>query len=502
MTSSTNRVIVIGAGIGGLATAVLLATRGAEVTVVERAALPGGKMRLVEVAGRPMDAGPTVFTMRWVFDELFAEAGTSLEDHLRLRPLGILARHAWGPDQRLDLFADRNRSADAIGAFAGPAEGRRYLEFCRAAADMYETLERPFIRGSRPTPASLVTRVGLSRLGRLSRIRPFDTLWKALGEHFRDPRLRQLFGRYATYCGSSPFLAPATLMLIAHVEQEGVWTVDGGMHQTAEALARLARSQGATVRYESPVAEILADRRRALGVRLASGERLEADAVVVNADAAALSSGMLGDAVRGAIPAPAPTRRSLSALTWNLVAEPRGFPLAHHTVFFSTDYPAEFDAILGAGRLPEEPTVYVCAQDRRDDTDAAPHGPERLLCLVNAPAAGDIRTFPPTEIESCQARTFALLERCGLRLHPDPSATLITTPTDFDGLFPATGGALYGQATHGWKASFERPGTRTRIPRLYLAGGSAHPGAGVPMAALSGRLAATCVLSDLTSTSR
>jgi 1-hydroxycarotenoid 3,4-desaturase len=183
-----------------------------------------------------------------------------------------------------------------------------------------------------------------------------------------------------------------------------------------------------------------------------------------------------------------------------MVAETEGFPLVRHTVFFSSDYPAEFDAIFGASRLPGEPTVYVCAQDR-DDSGAHPGGPERLLCLVNAPPVGDIHPFSQSEIESCQARAFYLLERCGLRLHPDPNATLITTPADFHELFPATGGALYGRATHGWKASFERPGTRTRTPRLYLAGGSAHPGAGVPMAALSGRLAATCVLSDLTSTS-
>jgi 1-hydroxycarotenoid 3,4-desaturase len=495
-------VIVVGAGMGGLVTALLLANRGLQVTLLERAGQPGGKMREVQVAGQPLDAGPTVFTMRWVFDEIFAEAGTSLETHLRIRPLEVLARHAWSAEERLDLFADVERSTDAIGDFSGADEARRFRGFCRAARGIFETLDRPFIRGSRPSPVGLVGRVGPRGFRGLMKIKPFETLWGALGTHFRDPRLRQLFGRYATYCGSSPFLSPATLMLIAHVEQVGVWTVEGGMHQTAVALAKLAAEKGARIRYRSEVAEITTDRRRVRGVTLADGERLEADAVVANADVAAIAAGRFGEQARGAVPPQPPAQRSLSAVTWNLVAETEGFPLLRHTVFFSRDYPDEFDAIFQRASLPGEPTVYVCAHDRGDRTDELRGGPERLLFLVNAPAVGDTRSFDPVEIEQCETRAFSLLERCGLRVHKDPEASLMTTPAVFDGLFPATGGALYGQASHGWRASFNRPATRTRLPGLYLAGGSVHPGAGVPMAALSGRLAAACVLSDLTSTSR
>jgi 1-hydroxycarotenoid 3,4-desaturase len=497
-----NRVIVVGAGVAGLASALLLAHRGAEVTLVERAGGPGGKMRQVEVGGRQLDAGPTVFTMRWVFDEILADVGTTLEEHLTLRPLEVLARHAWSEDERLDLYADKARSAEAIGEFAGAGEARRFREFCKAARGIYQTLERPFLRTARPTPVGLVRSVGPLGLADLWRIRPFDTMWDALATHFRDPRLQQLFGRYATYCGSSPFLAPATLMLIAHVEQEGVWTVEGGMHQTAVALARLAVSKGAVCRYRTEATKILTDGRRARGVALSSGEVLEADAILVNADAAAIASGNFGEAVRGAVPPIPHAGRSLSALTWCLTAETEGFPLLRHTVFFSRDYPAEFDAIFQRSRLPSEPTIYVCAHDRTDCDHDQPHGRERLLCLANAPAIGDTHSFDSAEIEQCEMRAFSLLERCGLHVRRKPEARVITTPTDFHRLFPATGGALYGQASHGWRASFRRPGTRTRLQGLYLAGGSVHPGAGVPMAALSGRLAAECVLSDLVSTRR
>ena len=503
-SKSPEPIVIVGAGMAGLVTALLLAHRGVEVLVCERSDQPGGKLREVPVAGQCIDAGPTVFTMRWVFDELLAEVGTHLEAELGIRPLEILARHAWDQGGRLDLFADLERTVAAIGDFAGAAAARGYRDFCREARGVYQALEKPFIRASRPTPVSLVGRVGPFGLKGLLKIRPFDTLWQALGEHFPDIRLRQLFGRYATYCGSSPFLSPATLMLIAHVEQEGVWTVDGGMHQIAATLRRLAEARGATFRFNTEVTEILTDRQRVTGVRLATGETLAARGLVMNGDVAALHAGLLGDAARNRVPLARDSQRSLSAVTWNLVAATEGFPLVRHSVFFSRDYPAEFDAIFRQGRLPAAPTVYVCAQDRADAPDAVlqPSGPERLLCLVNAPAIGDTHAFSLAEIESCEASAFSLLERCGLRVQRTPANTRVTTPTDFNRLFPATGGALYGQASHGWKASFSRPGTRTKLPGLYLAGGSVHPGAGVPMAALSGRLAAACVLSDLTSTSR
>ena len=498
---SAQRVIVVGAGIGGLVSALELAAHGVEVLVLERAAQPGGKMRQVEVGATPMDAGPTVFTMRWVFEELFEAVGAHLPDHLGLHPVSVLARHAWNGDERLDLFADVARSADAIGRFAGPPAARGYLDFCARAQRIYRTLEAPFLRGSRPSPLSLATRVGLRGMPGLMRISPLATLWRELGQHFADPRLRQLFGRYATYCGSSPFLAPATLMLVAHVEQQGVWLVQGGMHRVATALAALAGQRGATFRYGAQVDEVVVRSGRACGVRLEGGEELAAQAVVFNGDVAALANGMLGAAAACATPPRAPARRSLSALTWNLLAPTRGFPLSRHTVFFSNDCQREFEDIFKRAQLPSAPTVYVCAQDRSDDNappaSAQAGAAERMLLIVNAPATGDTRPFTPEELARCEAQTFKRMADCGLQLQRRPADSVLTTPQGFERLFPATGGALYGQASHGWMASFSRPGSRSRLPGLYLAGGSTHPGPGVPMAALSGRQAAASVLADL-----
>lgn len=496
---ATRKICIVGAGIGGLAAALDLSARGLDVTVLEKADAPGGKMREVMVAGARLDAGPTVFTMKWVFDELFRDVGLEFDQHVVCKPVEVLARHAWSERERLDLFVDIDRSTDAIGRFAGLGEARGYREFCARARATYQTLEGPFIRSEQPTPVSLALGAGWQGLGDLWRISPFTTLWKALGDHFRDDRLRQLFARFATYCGSSPFDAPATLMLVAHVEQSGVWLVDGGMQRLAGALAACAAANGATLRYASEVQSVMTAGGRVTGVRLVTGERIEADAVIVNADVSAVATGALGNSVRIGASATPRSARSLSAVTWSMRAECHGFPLIRHSVFFSRDYKSEFNDIFKHRRLPTAPTVYVCAEDR-DDSGAAPgNGPERLLCLVNAPPDGDLRPFPLAEIEQCAERAFQLLTRCGLTISRRQDATVTTTPADFERLFPATGGALYGQASHGWTASFTRAAARSRVPGLYLAGGSTHPGPGVPMAALSGRLAARALIQDLTS---
>jgi 1-hydroxycarotenoid 3,4-desaturase len=498
----TPRVAIIGAGVAGLTAAIDLALAGARVVVLEREASPGGKLRTVRIADACIDAGPTVFTLRSVFDELFAAAGETLEKHIPMSRAEILARHAWNEREYLDLFADRLRTIDAIATFAGSREARNYTRFSRDARRIFRTLDATFMRAQRPGPLELVRRVGWRGIPELLRIRPFQTLWRALGGYFRDPRLRQLFGRYSTYCGSSPFAAPATMMLIAHVEQEGVWTVDGGMHTIAAALTDLAHRRGVEFRFQTEAEAVLTKTGRVSGVQLVSGEFVPTDAVVVNADIGAVSTGLLGPEIARAVPTCPRKRRSLSAVTWALVAETSGFPLVRHCVFFSHNYAAEFDQIFKRRQLPFVPTVYVCAQDRDASEHSALQGAERLLCLVNAPPTGDSNTYGPAEIDQCEQRTFKLLERYGLQVRRQREQMIVTTPAEFERRFPGTGGGLYGQATHGWRASFRRPGARTRLPGLYLAGGSVHPGPGVPMAALSGRLAAASLLEDLSSTRR
>lgn len=495
-------VVVVGAGVGGLCAAIRAASAGCRVVLLERADRVGGKLR----APDGIDSGPTVLTMRWAFDRLFDSAGCALDEYVELAALRVLARHAWPDGSTVDLFASIDRTVEALNGFASRSNAEGYRRFCEHTERIFTIVEEPFLRSRRPNIASVVTKRGLRGALAFARIDWHRTMWRSLQDFFDDPRLLQLFGRYATYFGSSPFRAPATLNLIAHVERIGVWRVVGGMFELARALERLARELGVDVRTSAHVDHVELDPAtgRACGVRLADGQRVTADSVILNAAPEAVADGRFGRTLRDCVKLPA-APRSLSAVTWTMRARTSGFPLAHHNVFFSSDYPDEFRA-LERGELPEEPTVYVCAQDRDDvgeGSELERGDPERLLILVNAPARGDEPDWPrPADLDSLETRTFAQLERCGLTVERDGVAVRRTDPSTFERLFPSTGGALYGFATHSMMAPFRRPANATGVPGLFLAGGGAHPGAGVPMVCMSGQLAAEAAAHELAKRSR
>ena len=481
---------------GGLAAAIDLANQGVAVTVLERAPVPGGKARQVMAGGAPVDAGPTVLTMRWVFDRLFEEAGSELAGRVRLKPLDTIARHVWQGGGQLDLFADPDRSADAIGAFAGPADARGYRRFCRDSARIYNILLPAFICDQRPSLIDLIRRIGLTSTD-LFKLQPYATMWSSLGGYFTDPRMRQLFGRYATYCGSSPLRAPATLMLVAHVEQLGVWSIDGGVHALAAAMHDLAVSKGVVFRFGADATEIVVRSGKAAGVKTGDGALHQAEIVLFNGDAQALNRVVGIGSGRPVVRSYGPGARSLSAVTWCMRAKTTGFPLTLHNVFFADAYEREFSSIFRQRTIPNRPTVYICGQDRGGFGELAAGQPERMLLIVNAPADGDRAPMSDRHRREIADRVFDFLARCGLAIDREDGDEVMTTPEEFERLFPATGGALYGQANHGPFASFVRPAASTRLPGLYLAGGSVHPGPGVPMSAMSGRLAAARILRDV-----
>lgn len=488
-----DRTVIIGGGMAGLAAATSLASEGEEVLLVEARSYPGGKMREISSPLGGIDSGPTVFTMKYVFEALFAKAGQTLEGHVTLEKADILARHAWDDQGHFDLHASREQTKDEIGTFFGAADAAGYEAFCDEAQAIYETLKDTFIGASRPSPIELGRRVGLTNVSALLRLQPFTTLMSAMAKFFPDPRLQQLFGRYATYVGSSPYQAPGTLMLIAHVEQEGVWLVKGGMHKLARAMAGLAEAQGAELRFNTEVTNIMTSSGRACGVVTETGELIPAKRVLYCGDVSRLTRDYL-DLRKGRPKAVKPEERSLSAMTFSMEAETSGFPLHRHSVFFSNDYREEFESIFERGSIPVRPTVYVCAQDRNDNTETTSPQKERLMCLINSPANGDMNRLSERDLDQCQNNMTKILNQRGLQIKP--LSLTITQAADFENLFPGSGGALYGRASHGWMASFARPGSKTKIPGLYLAGGSVHPGAGVPMATLSGMLASEQIIRD------
>ncbi len=489
-----NQVVVIGAGMGGLAAAIRLAHAGFKVTLLERHAHAGGKMRTVPSAAGPVDAGPTVLTMRPVFDTLFADVGAKLDDHVTLHREEILARHFWPDGSSLDLHADPEASAAAIRDFAGPGAEADFRAFSAKARRLFEAFEAPMMYAARPHLAKLVAHV-LARPGLIPVLAPHRTLAKSLARQFGDTRLAQLFGRYATYVGGSPYRAPSVLALIWHSEAQGVWRVEGGMHRLAAALTSLAENLGVDIRLGTGVRCIEAPDGQVRSVITDDGAHLHADHVVFNGDPRALTTGLLGEGVRQAARLRQTMPRSHSAYVYSFAAKPSGPDLAHHNVFFSADPQGEFEA-LSAGRAPNTPTLYLCAEDRGGS--GAPEGPERFEIIMNGPPTS---AGPSEEDATCRQRIFPQLARFGLTFSPEPAAEALTTPAGFARLFPGSDGSLYGPSPHGMMAAFNRPTARTQVKGLYLAGGGAHPGAGIPMATLSGRHAAEAIMTDHASTS-
>ena len=487
---------VIGAGVGGLAAAARLAAAGHEVTVIEAQAAAGGRMRALPSAAGPVDAGPTVMTMRPVFEELFAACGASLAERVPMVREAVLARHFWTDGSTLDLPADTGAARDAVAAFAGPREAAAFDAFRAAARRLFEAFEAPMMRASDPSEARLAATV--MRRPRLALdMAPHRSLAASLAARFRDPRLRQLFGRYATYVGGDPRRSPALLSLIFHSEASGVWRVEGGMGALAAALAALAREAGAEIACGDGAATLARD-GNGWRVTCRSGTARRFDAAVFAGDPRALTEGLLGPGAAGAAPRRGVQPRSLSAEVWAFAARAEGPALAHHNVFFAAEPEEEFAAIE-AGRRPAAPTLYLCAQDRGSGT--TPANLERFEIIANA-APLTARGHQPEDAETCRRTTFQTLARFGLTFDPAPGQAALTTPVEFEALSPGSAGSLYGRSPHGLTAGLARPRARTPLPGLYLAGGGAHPGAGIPMAALSGAHAAAAISMDLTSTSR
>jgi 1-hydroxycarotenoid 3,4-desaturase len=490
----TRNVVIIGAGIGGLSAALRLAHKGLSVTVVDMAEGPGGKMRTRASVAGPVHIGPTVMTMRHVFEDLFHDIGEQLADHVTLHSDTVLARHWWRDGTTLDLHNDPDLSAVAVRSFAGTKAESEFRRFSHKARRLFEAFDAPVMQEPSPRLGALAVHV-MKTPGLIPSMAPGLTLAQKLRFQFSDTRLQQLFGRYATYVGGSPYLSPAILGLIWHSEASGVWAVEGGMHRLAKAIHELARARGATFRFSTTVQQIETQDGRCSSVCLADGTRLQADLVLFNGDPKALHDGLLGKGAADAVPKQAVSPRSLSAFVWGFAAQPKGVELAHHNVFFCDNPKTEFDDIA-KGRMPRDATLYICAQDRGGAT--RPTGPERFEIIMNGPA-GHVATDEERQI--CRTRTFATLEKMGLTFSTVPDDTHLTTPADFNSAFPASDGSLYGRSPHGMMATFHRPGARTKVPGLYLCGGGTHPGAGIPMACLSGKHAAAAIWNDLASTS-
>ncbi|MDQ1617039.1 MAG: hypothetical protein QOJ60_2978 [Actinomycetota bacterium] len=491
------RVVVVGAGMAGLATAARLATLGHRVTVCEAAGTVGGKVASYSRDGFTFDTGPSLLTLPAVYRDLFIKTGDPVDSVLEIVPSDPSFRYQFDDGTVLDVpngsrTGIRAAHDDAFGAGAG-ADWDGLID---RAHRIWTATRTSFLEAPLGGPAELARLA--RRTGDLRAVAPLTTLRRLGRRHLRDPRARMVLDRYATYTGSDPRRAPAALAVIPYVEQTfGTWYVRGGLRRLALAVNDRALERGTTVRTGSAVVEILVESGRTAGVRLASGERLPADVVVSAGDASRLYGELLRHpdlewVLRRDRRRLDRAEPSLSAFVLLLALRGRTPGLTHHTVLFPRDYDAEFDAVFGPTPHPvPDPTVYVSAPDDpalRPDDDH-----EAWFVLVNAPRHGPVDWRAPGVAESYADRVLDALAARGLDVRDRLLWRETRTPADLEHDTGSPGGAIYGSSSNGSRAAFLRPANRSPLAGLFLVGGSAHPGGGLPLVGMSAAIVADLI---------
>lgn len=477
--------VIIGGGLGGLATALRLAANGWRVTVCEQGLTFGGKMNRWEQDGYSFDTGPSLITMPWVFEDLFKAAGSLLEDHLELTKMHPLADYVYTDGTRFTYTASLPEWLETVRQL-DPRDVDGFLRFMKLGARLFEISKETFLR-RRPQDAPDAR--ALKALRHMPLRYGWGNYHRTVEAHFHSPHLRQLFDRYPTYVGSSPYSAPATLSVIPYIEYAfGGWHIKGGLYRLVESLIALAHKLNVTLLTNARVERIEHDERKVQSVVLTNGERLTADVLVMNGDASTIAP-MLGLKRKPQ----AVTKRSLSGLVF-LYGIKRALPeLAHHTVYFSQDYEGEFGQLFDERRFPADPTVYVSAPSRTDRSVLRGKG-ETLFIMANAPANDD-DAWSEDDIKVARTLVFERLQKSGFpEIESDVAVSDVWTPRKIGEKFLMPGGAIYGTHSHGWRNAFLRPPNKdARLKGLYYVGGSTHPGGGTPTVLLSAQIVADLI---------
>lgn len=486
-------VVVIGAGLGGLAAGVRLAHAGYRVTVLERNERVGGKMGTCTLGGYTFDTGPSLLTMPFVIDELFASVGRRHQDYLQLQPLEPLCRYVWHDGTTLDASSHTEKMKEALMRLSAH-DAAAFSRFLDHGRKLYERAAPPFLLQPFSSLGWHALIQNIRHVPSVFRIDAWRTYNDAVESFFQDARVRQLFNRYATYNGSSPYRAPATLTMIPAIEfLYSGWYIRGGMYKLAQAFERVAHELGVRIITNATADRIVLNRGSVRSVTTTSGNEFPADIVLSNADAE-YTEGLLEPKLRRQRRYSDP---SLSGFVLLMGVKKRFPQLAHHTILFSRDYRAEFDALCERGILPDDPTIYICTTSL-SDASHAPEGCSNVFILVNAPP---LRRHTSASIdwqdEAPHYRDVILrkLSLLGVVIaQNDIAVEAMITPRDFATRFNASYGAIYGMSSNSRMAAFLRPANRSRrVAGLYFAGGSVHPGGGIPLVLLSGKHAADLI---------
>ena len=500
MTIDKKDVVVIGAGMGGMATAARLAKKGYRVQVFEAGDRHGGKCRTEWINGYAFDTGPSLLTLPGVYRDLFQRTGDVLGKVVELKAVDPSFDYRFH-DGTSVKFANlsRTKTLEAISDSYGADASKEWDQIMRRAEAMWDVSREPFIESELTSIASLLKRRSLIK--DLFVIAP----WKSIrGLGIKTPHLRKILDRYATYSGSDPRVAPAVLSSIAFVEEAfGAWHITGGIGKLGDALYQRCLDRGVTFEFNSRVTEITHREGSVTGVALTDGRTIAATIVVANADAGMIYSQLIKSpppSVRRAARAISKMEPSLAGFSLLLGLRPSNEPrLEHHTVLFPENYDQEFESIFSKKIPVDDPTIYICAP--HDETMVEKKGHEAWFVLVNAPRHG---------VNSCDAfdwsdRDFAdqyaqkiidRIESRGIQIRNRLELLEIRTPADLESSVLAPGGSIYGTSSNGSQSAFNRAKNRSPLKGLYCVGGSAHPGGGLPLVGLSAEIVAQAIITQ------
>lgn len=481
--ASRQRLAVVGGGVSGMAAAIRMAAKGYHVSLYEAGPELGGKLSDTRIADFRFDNGPSLFTLPELLEGLFADAGYELKAYLDYEKLDLVCRYFYPDGSTINAWADPQRLAEEIEIKTG-VSAKRLSRYFKRAELMYETTTPVFLEKSLHKLTNYLNFPTLKGLVRLPLLGVFSSMHAFNQRWLRDKRLVQLFDRFATYNGSDPYRAPATLVQIAHIEhQKGAWYPKGGMIAIRDAMQALLLELGVAIKMNTPVDGFVTSLKGITGLRV-KDEVHQYDKVIFAGDIQQAYDRLLPGAIvsRKTVPA----ELSTSALIFHWGVRGNFSDLDLHNIFFSQDYKQEF-IDLAAAKVPEDPTIYVYVSAKHNPADA-PVGHENWFVMINTPS--DSGQDWPQEASRMRA---ILLKRLEVALAVDVEAKIvseqITTPISLAGRTGSQGGAIYGRASNNKFSAFLRhPNYSSTIPGLYFCGGSVHPGGGIPLCLHSARI--------------
>lgn len=478
------KAIVVGAGIGGLATAIRLAAKGYETAVYEANTYPGGKLSQFETGDFRFDAGPSLFTLPKEVDALFELTGRNPRDYFQYEKLDVITHYFYPDGTRIKAYADPDFFAKEVHEQTGESPGK-VVKLLNKSRELYDITHKVFLESSLHKMKTFLKMDTIKAMFKLHKLDALRSMNQSNEARFEDPRIVQLFNRYATYNGSDPYQAPATLNIIPHLEFNiGAYFPKGGMYSITQALYRLGRDMGVTFHFGKKVEKILTQGKKAVGIQI-DGHSMPAQVVVSNADIVPTYRHLLKE-----LPAPESTLqqpRSSSALIfyWGMEGE---YPeLDLHNIFFSKDYKEEFDYIWRKKQVYHDPTVYINISSKLNPADA-PKGSENWFTMINVPH-DDGQDWDSVIEKSRQHILAKLSNMLGQDISKKVVVESILDPRSIQSRTSSYLGALYGNSSNNPFAAFLRhPNFSKQIEGLYFCGGSVHPGGGIPLCLLSARI--------------